>query len=103
MLRPDGSPVLIDFGSARAAMGEHTKTRPTYTPGYAPIEQYVSDLRGQGAWTDVYSLGATLYRALTGMVPQESTARVAATRSGQLLTLCAGYTGQGYWPPSILP
>ena len=68
----DGSPVLVDFGAARQAIGERSHSlRRILTPGYAPFEQYLG--RGhQGAWTDIYALGAVCYRALTGEVPVES-------------------------------
>ena len=72
-LREDGSPVLIDFGSARQALGEKTKTLTSLiTPGYAPIEQYYSKSDEQGPWTDIYSLGATAYRAITGIGPMDA-------------------------------
>ena len=75
-LREDGSPVLIDFGSARQALGERTKTLTSLiTPGYAPIEQYYSKSDEQGAWTDIYSLGATVYRAITGVAPKDALER----------------------------
>ncbi|MCZ6804563.1 MAG: AarF/UbiB family protein [Proteobacteria bacterium] len=66
-IRNDGSPVLLDFGSARQALGEETKTLTSLvSPGYAPFEQYYSKSAEQGAFTDIYGLGATLYRAVTG-------------------------------------
>ena len=75
-LREDGSPVLIDFGSARQALGEKTKTLTSLiTPGYAPIEQYYSKSDEQGPWTDIYSLGATVYRAITGIAPMDALER----------------------------
>lgn len=67
-IREDGSPVLIDFGSARQALGDKTKTLTSLlTPGFAPIEQYYSKSDEQGPWTDIYSLAATIYRAITGL------------------------------------
>ncbi len=75
-IRKDGSPVLLDFGSARHALGEETKTLTTLvSPGYAPFEQYFSKSDEQGQWTDIYSLGATLYRAVTGMTPHDAVDR----------------------------
>ena len=54
-IRKDGSPVLLDFGSARHALGEKTKTLTTlFTSGYAPFEQYFSKSDEQGEWTDIY-------------------------------------------------
>ncbi|MGH8628968.1 MAG: serine/threonine-protein kinase, partial [Gammaproteobacteria bacterium] len=70
LLRDDGSPVLLDFGSATQSLGVDTKTLTTLvSPGYAAFEQYCSDANEQGAWTDIYGLGATAYHAVTGRVP----------------------------------
>ena len=78
MLRPNGAPVLIDFGAARQTMGRQSKSMTltqVLTPKYAPIEQYSS--RGhQGPWTDIYSLGAVAYFALSGQLPGDATERV---------------------------
>ena len=64
-IRHDGNPVLLDFGSARQALGEEIKTLTSLvSPGYAPFEQYYSKSDEQGPWTDIYGLGATLYRAI---------------------------------------
>ncbi len=75
-VREDGSPVLIDFGSARQALGVETQTLTSLvSPGYAPFEQYTSKSDKQGPWTDIYGLGATLYRAVSGRSPQDAVDR----------------------------
>ena len=75
-LREDASPVLLDFGSARQALGEETRTLTSVvSPGYAPFEQYVSKSDKQGPWTDIYGFGATLYRAVAGRIPANAVDR----------------------------
>lgn len=75
-IRKNGTPVLLDFGSARMALASHTRSMTVVIKtGFSPPEQYTSDGKKQGPWTDIYALGATLYRALTGNVPQEATSR----------------------------
>jgi serine/threonine protein kinase len=77
-LREDGVPVLLDFGSARLALGVETRTLTSLvSPGYAPFEQYNATRESdkQGPWTDIYALGATMYRAVTGQGPIDAAAR----------------------------
>ena len=86
----DGSPVLLDFGAARQAVGAKSRSVTSIvTPGYAPIEQYSS--RGhQGPWTDLYALGGVCYRALTGDVPDDATDRVRRDPLVPVSQRCAG-------------
>jgi serine/threonine protein kinase len=74
-VREDDSPVLIDFGSARAFGPERGELTAIVTPGYAPLEQYHAHGK-QGPWTDLYALGGVLYWLLTGSKPIEAAARV---------------------------
>jgi serine/threonine protein kinase len=77
-LQASGMPVLLDFGAARRIIGDMTQALTmVLKPGFAPIEQYADDGgMPQGAWTDVYQLGAMLYLAITGKVPTTSVARM---------------------------
>ena len=80
IIRPDGTPVLIDFGSARGEIASHTKTLSALVkPGYSPYEQYATTAASrQGPWTDIYSLAATLYHAVTGKRPPDAPSRMVA-------------------------
>jgi TPR repeat protein len=78
-LRVDGDPVLLDFGSARTSLGQnHHSITSIFSRGYAPIEQYHSNEETQGAWTDIYALGASMYRAISGIPPTDAVDRSAA-------------------------
>ena len=77
-LRNDGSPLLIDFGAARQVLSaEGMKLPPLYTPGFAPPEMH--DQRELlGPWSDIYSVGATMYACLSRATPQPANARKQA-------------------------
>ena len=79
MLRDDGTPVLIDFGAAEIAAAERSRlVQSVVMPGFSPSEQYSSTTRHHGPWTDIYALGAVLYRGMTGDVPIDAPSRVEA-------------------------
>ncbi len=86
------NPTLIDFGASRAAMADRTAALTAiFTPRYAAAEQLTSDK--QGPWTDIYSVSATLYHAITGRPPPSSLER-ALNDSYESLTklLPAGFS-----------
>ncbi|UCV11346.1 serine/threonine protein kinase [Dechloromonas denitrificans] len=75
-LRTDNTPVLIDFGAARQTLSsEQPMLKPMYTPGFASPEHYGSrtDL---GPWSDIYSVGASMYACLAGVPPQAADERL---------------------------
>lgn len=72
MVDKNGHAVLIDFGASKqydGDSGENNSTLMGKTPGYAPIEQMGNDVRKFTPATDIYALGATLYKLLTGITP----------------------------------
>ena len=73
LITNEGIPVLIDFGSARQRLSEHSMT-VIESPGYTPFEQLQS--RGNvGPWSDLYALGGTLVKAIAGEAPPKATDR----------------------------
>ena len=76
-ITPEGNVILVDFGLAKVVdLNQQTATGArAMTPGYSPPEQY-----GRGPTderSDIYSLGATLYAALSGVIPEESLNRIS--------------------------
>jgi TPR repeat protein/predicted Ser/Thr protein kinase len=93
LITSDGIPVLIDFGSARQRLGERSMT-VIESAGYTPFEQLES--RGNvGPWSDLYALGGTLEKALTGKTPPKVMDRMRRDPHVSLAgrpELCASYS-----------
>jgi serine/threonine protein kinase len=79
IITPENKAILIDFGSAREFIHDKTQQHTSiYTQGYAPLEQYAANSR-KGSYSDIYSLGATFYFALTGEKPMDAATRTMET------------------------
>lgn len=79
-VRNDGTPVLIDFGAARQMLTvEGFKLNPMYTPGFASPEHY-KNRELLGPWTDVYSVGASIFACIAGAAPQAADQRMDKDR-----------------------
>ena len=74
MICSNGVVKLFDFGAARFSAGIENRVTVVVKPGFAPPEQY-DKVNRQDPRTDIYALGATLYYAMTGTRPEESTNR----------------------------
>jgi serine/threonine protein kinase len=97
VIRRDGSPVLIDFGAARQAVGGiHEITQPVVSSGYSPFEQY-ANASHQGTYSDIYALGATAYACITGHRPTDATDRLAGARM-----MTAVEAGKGRYSETLL-
>lgn len=72
-----GRAILIDFGASKYIDqdGESTSSAVFQTPGYAPLEQVNGDVSMFGPFTDIYGLGATFYKVLSGLTPVSSPLR----------------------------
>ena len=81
-LRTDGSPILLDFGAARQTLQSDTgKLYPMYTPGFAAPELYEKN-GALGPWTDIYSIGASIFASMSGHAPQPGDARLLNDKMG---------------------
>ena len=75
-IRANGTPVLIDFGAARQTLSaDALKLPPMYTPGFASPEHHQGRDK-LGPWSDIYSIGASMYACLAGAGPPVATQRV---------------------------
>jgi TPR repeat protein len=102
-IRVDGEPVLLDFGSARQALEENRNALTSvFSKGYAPIEQYnMTD--DQGPWTDIYALGATVYRCISGIPPCDAVDRsTAISITGRDTYVPAVEIGSGKYSDALL-
>ena len=92
----DGTPVLLDFGAARLGLDEERdRLKPMYTAGFAAPEQYRAD-GPLGPWTDIYSVGATLYSCLAGKPPMAADLREKQDKLVPARLLGAGYYGRDF-------
>jgi len=100
MVRRDGTPCLIDFGAARQAIAQRSQVMSAIVKtGFSPPEQYTTTGRAQGPWSDIYALGATLYRAVTGKVPPEATDRLIGD---ELVPITAAVSDPAAYRPGFL-
>jgi len=84
----EGRPVLLDFGAARITLSEEAmKLKPMYTAGFAAPEHYRFKPDELGPWSDIYSVGATIYTCIAGTPPQAGDQREEKDRMIPLRTL----------------
>ena len=83
LITSEGVPVLIDFGSARQRISERSMT-VVESAGYTPFEQLQTH-GDVGPWSDIYSLGATAYKIMTGKTPQKAMDRLGSDSADSLL------------------
>jgi EAL domain-containing protein (putative c-di-GMP-specific phosphodiesterase class I)/serine/threonine protein kinase len=103
LIRRDGTPVLLDFGSARQTLsGERLSLTSLVSPGYAPVEQYSDKAAHQGPWTDIYALGATFYHLMTGRMPATAMERTACLHDESDPLTAAGILARGAYSEELL-
>src|SRR5512132_83934 len=84
----EGRPVLLDFGAARITLSEEAmKLKPMYTAGFAAPEHYRFQPGELGPWSDISSVGATIYTCIAGTPPQAGDQREEKDRMIPLRTL----------------
>lgn len=75
-IRENGSPVLLDFGSARqTSLHQPMESTALVNQDYMPLEQFSEGYGEQGPWTDIYSLAAIMYQGVVGTKPDEALSR----------------------------
>ena len=78
-LRTDGTPILLDFGAARQILQtDLSALHPMYTPGFAAPELHTK--KEMGPWTDIYSIGASIFNCMVGVPPQSALERARDDR-----------------------
>ena len=93
-LRTDGTPILLDFGAARQTINKDVpKLTPMYTPGFAPPDLY-SKTASLGPWSDIYSIGASIYACMAGSAPQPADQRRAEDRMENQYARLADFSPQ---------
>jgi serine/threonine protein kinase len=92
-LRTEGPPLLLDFGAARQTINTDLPTlAPMYTPGFAAPELY-NKAMPLGPWTDIYSIGASIYACMAGAPPQPADQRrTEDVMEAQLAKLAGKYS-----------
>ena len=93
-LRTDGTPILLDFGAARQTINKDVpKLTPMYTPGFAPPDLY-SKTATLGPWSDIYSIGASIYACMAGSPPQPADQRRTEDKMENQFAKLADYSPQ---------
>jgi serine/threonine-protein kinase len=101
ILRDDDRVVLIDFGSSREATGGQTTAyTQIYSGGYAPPEQMLG--MRQGAFSDIYAIGAVCYRAIGGTVADALARQIALAGGRADPQPSAAEVGAGRYPAALL-
>ena len=90
-LRQDNTPLLIDFGAARQTLSsEQPMLEPMYTPGFASPEHH-GERQNLGPWSDIYSIGASMYACLAGSPPPAADLRL---KGDSIQPACQRWDGQ---------